>query len=130
MLHHRDITLKSTYPERYNEWNPEDLVVMSKADHRAYHMTLEQQGRIRSRSHNAAISRSLRENATKGMIVEITNEDEKHYFDSLSDAADYIGCSRQLVSQCTRPGSRNKRACGWSVALVDPDVVGRSGESE
>ena len=36
-LHHKDMTLMDRDPERYNEWRPEDLVVMTHSEHTKYH---------------------------------------------------------------------------------------------
>ena len=36
-LHHKDETLMYTDPERYNEWRPEDLVVITHGEHTRYH---------------------------------------------------------------------------------------------
>ena len=36
-LHHKDETLMYVDPERYNEWRPEDLVVMKHGDHTRHH---------------------------------------------------------------------------------------------
>lgn len=40
VLHHKDPTLKECNPERYYEWRDEDLVVMTRAEHRALHNRL------------------------------------------------------------------------------------------
>lgn len=37
VLHHVDPTLKTRDPKRYNEWRPEDLVVMTRAQHTRLH---------------------------------------------------------------------------------------------
>ena len=39
VLHHKDITLKETNLERYIQWLPEDLVVMTKEEHIKLHHT-------------------------------------------------------------------------------------------
>ena len=36
-LHHKDETLRHENPDRYNEWNPEDLVMMIGSDHMRLH---------------------------------------------------------------------------------------------
>ena len=38
-LHHKDETLKYENPERYKEWNPEDLVMISISEHARLHHT-------------------------------------------------------------------------------------------
>lgn len=37
VLHHVDPTLKKRDPERYKQWNPEDLCIMSRAEHASLH---------------------------------------------------------------------------------------------
>lgn len=37
VMHHRDERMMYDDPERYAQWNPEDLVVMSKQEHLAWH---------------------------------------------------------------------------------------------
>lgn len=37
VLHHKDETLRHENPDRYNEWNPEDLVMMTNSEHRKFH---------------------------------------------------------------------------------------------
>lgn len=39
VLHHKDETLIERDPERYNEWRPDDLVMMSWGDHSRLHAT-------------------------------------------------------------------------------------------
>ena len=39
VLHHKDITMRETNLERYIQWLPEDLVVMSKGEHTKLHHT-------------------------------------------------------------------------------------------
>ena len=38
-LHHKDETLRHENPDRYNEWNPEDLVMMTSSEHGKLHHT-------------------------------------------------------------------------------------------
>lgn len=37
VLHHIDPTLKKRNPERYHEWRPEDLIVMTTEEHSSLH---------------------------------------------------------------------------------------------
>lgn len=37
ILHHVDITLRYTNRKKYDEWNPEDLIVVTKAEHNRIH---------------------------------------------------------------------------------------------
>ena len=39
VLHHKDPTMRYNNPERYRQWNPEDLVVMTRAEHVKLHHT-------------------------------------------------------------------------------------------
>ena len=36
-LHHKDETLRHENPERYNEWNPDDLVMITSSEHGRLH---------------------------------------------------------------------------------------------
>lgn len=51
VLHHLDTSLKHTNIERYIQWNPFDLVVLSNADHQKMHehMTKWSKNRIKGR---------------------------------------------------------------------------------
>lgn len=114
-LHHKDITMKDRDPERYAQWNVRDLEVMTVAEHRALHMKLQTKGKAHTAAHNKAIAEGRRENATSNHKVMIS---QSLVFDTLSDAARYIGCSRQLVSQCLREGQKNKKAKGYTITLI------------
>ena len=37
VMHHIDESLKHTNVERYNEWRPEDLMILSRAEHNSLH---------------------------------------------------------------------------------------------
>ena len=39
-LHHKNPDLQYTDPDRYNEWRPEDLMVMTIGDHMSLHWVL------------------------------------------------------------------------------------------
>lgn len=41
VLHHKDVTLRLSNPERYNQWRIEDLVPMTKSEHRRLHNLLD-----------------------------------------------------------------------------------------
>lgn len=36
-LHHKDVTLRKSNPERYKEWRPEDLVLLTSSEHAILH---------------------------------------------------------------------------------------------
>lgn len=36
-LHHKDETLRHENPDRYNEWNPDDLVMITSSEHGRHH---------------------------------------------------------------------------------------------
>lgn len=122
VLHHIDTTMKSRDPERYNEWRPEDLQVMTVQEHRRLHMKKQTKGVKHTKQHNIKISEGIREQLTKGKMVKIHMrpvEAQTLYFSTLAQAADFIGCTRQLVSQCIRDNTHNRRAKGWDISLVD-----------
>ncbi len=37
VLHHKDTTLRAEDPKRYAQWNPEDLVMLTRAEHTQLH---------------------------------------------------------------------------------------------
>ena len=123
VLHHLDVNMKSQDPERYDQWLPEDLVPMSKNHHRALLMKLQnKKGTKRnSKEHNKKISESMRNSDIRNKKIVISRpaqEAVQMEFNSLAEAARYIGCSKQLVSQCLRPGSKNKKAYGYTIYAI------------
>ena len=54
-LHHKDESLKYRDPERYNEWRPEDLIVMNFNNHSKHHS-----GKKHSEETKKKISESLK----------------------------------------------------------------------
>ena len=123
VLHHTDVNMKTENPIRYNEWRPEDLVPMSKAQHRE--LCMRQQNKKgtyhNSDDHNIKISESMKTTDIKSKKIIIHRQavaEVTMTFDSLADAARFIGCSRQLVSQCLRPGSKNKKAYGYVIQAI------------
>ena len=119
VLHHIDPTLKSRDPERYNQWNARDLMPMTKQQHRSFHMKLEARRLTRTRQHNAKISQTLREHNIKGKAILATISTQAYVFNTLADAARFIGCSKQLLSQCLRPSTANYTARGWTIQLIN-----------
>lgn len=125
VLHHKDVNMKSENPERYVEWRVEDLVPMTRAEHRRLHMKLQMKGRKHSGKHNKMISEGLRRKSTKNKLVKIhipSREEKTLTFKTLAEAAKYIGCSRQLVSQCVKDNTANRKAMGYTITLVDAEV--------
>ena len=54
-LHHIDPSLRKNNPERYNQWNVEDLVMMDFAEHTKLHLT----GKQFSEEHKNNLSKAL-----------------------------------------------------------------------
>ena len=79
-------------------------------------MKLEQSRRIRSYTHNGHIAEGVR-NAERGKAIVISRS-ETIEFRTMAQAAEYIGCSKQLVSQVLNPKTHNKKARGWSVSFA------------
>lgn len=122
VLHHKDINLKINDPIRYNQWRISDLIPMTRQEHRRLHMKIQSTSTKRTKEHNNKIKKGLSEHSTFGKLVQITKDDTILVFDSFADAAIYIGCTRQLVSQCTRKCQRNKRAMGYKITLIDKNT--------
>lgn len=76
-------------------------------------MKLEQSRRTRSKAHNGRISEGVR-NAERGRTIVISRS-ETLEFRTMAQAAEYIGCSKQLVSQVLNPKTRNRKARGWTI---------------
>ena len=101
VLHHKDVNMKFENPERYVEWRVEDLIPMTRVEHRRLHMKLQMKGRKHSEKHNKMISEGRRRQSTKNKFVKIhitAREDRTLTFKTLTEAAKYIGCSKQLLS--------------------------------
>ena len=97
VLHYKDVNMKKDNPERYNQWNVEDLIPMTLKEHRRLHMKLQnKKGCKHSKKHNENIKKAMKK-AVRNKIVKIyidaTPEDAK-YFNTLAEAARYIGCTR------------------------------------
>ena len=125
VLHHKDINMKFENPERYIEWRIEDLIPMTRVEHRRLHMKLQMTGKKHSRKHNKMISKGLKQQSTKNKFVKIhipARAEETLTFKTLAEAAKYIGCSRQLVSQCIKDNTANKKAMGYTIMLIDAEV--------
>lgn len=136
VLHHTDPTLKLRDPERYKNWNIEDLVPLSVGQHMRLHMSAKNpKGVKKSADHvkamvdghrkerrncNILISRVLLENGVENGI-------EAYVFPSCAAAARYIGCSLQLVYQTASKTQHNRRAFGWNCNYVPKSVSARQG---
>lgn len=126
VLHHVNTAMKYDDPVRYNQWLVKDLQVMTRQEHRSLHMQLEMAGKKHTVDHNRAISDGLAnsEILKGGKFVKIhmpPREEQTLYFSSYAEAAKYIGCTRQLVSQVLQKHqtNKNKKAMGWDVSLVE-----------
>ena len=82
VLHHKDPSWLYNDIERYIQWNPEDLVIMSRSDHTALHNNLNVEktskrfrGKPLSEEHKRKISE-----ARKG--IKFTEEHKKHISES------------------------------------------------
>ena len=78
VLHHKDETLRHENPDRYNEWNPEDLVMMTDKEHKSLHhsgfkyseeskkkISESQKGRKLSEEQRKKLSESLKGNQNR-----------------------------------------------------------------
>lgn len=97
---------------------------MDKAEHRRLHMRLHMKGRRHTETHNLAIRRSLiearsPERSSQRVLVYRAETMTARIFDTRKAAAEWLGCTKQLVSQCVRPNAKNKTARGFTVQLVD-----------
>lgn len=119
VLHHVDPNMKARDPERYAQWNPEDLIPMSIQEHRKLHMAIQNpKGKTFTKDHLENLRKSMTIRVGIGSkIVKITGKsgEDVKYFSTYAAAARYIGCSRALVSQCLNEKQANRTACGYKI---------------
>ena len=99
VLHHVDTKMKRRDPERYSQFNYEDVVPMLRRKHISFH----NKGHKHTKAHNRKISQSMKKSSKemkfKGHALCLENKDGYvMYATSCAEAARQIGCSRQLVS--------------------------------
>jgi len=76
-------------------------------------------GKRHTKDHNGKISESLKSFHAKKRRIRIFIEADVHEFDSFAEAAEYLECSRQLVSQVLRPNQPNRKAKGYRIEFVE-----------
>jgi hypothetical protein len=130
VLHHTDPSIKNRDPERYREWNIDDLVPLTIAQHMRIHMAMRNPKGVKRtkeriaaqvagrrkerRACNILISRVVDENGVEGI--------ESYVYPSCAAAARHIGCSLQLVYQVASKTGYNRRAFGWTCNYVPKTV--------
>lgn len=121
VLHHVDPNMKTRDPERYAQWNPEDLIPMTMQEHRKLHMAIQNpKGKKFTKDHLENLRKSMTTRVGIGSkIVKIIGKSGKdvQYFTTYATAARYIGCSRALVSQCLNEKQANRTACGYKIEI-------------
>lgn len=89
----------------------------SRKSHTGTHLT---------QAHKRKISKGLKDHYKDDYVISATYSYDNGVqiiktFNSAQECADYIGCSRQLISQCTRYGigpNKNKSAKGWVIVKI------------
>lgn len=121
VLHHVDTKMKRRNPQRYSQFNYEDVVPML----RRQHISLHNKGRKHTRRHNARIAEAMTSKngalRFKGRCIVITNKHCSIKCASCKMAAQIIGCSKQLVSQVLSDNPRYHSyttAHGWAIELI------------
>lgn len=131
VLHHVDPTLKLRDPERYRNWNIDDLVPLTVPQHMRIHMGLKNpRGGKKSADHVRAMlegHRKERRNCNillhRVLLDENGNEGiEAYVFPTCAAAARHVGCSLQLVYQVASKTQHNRRAIGWNCNYVPKTV--------
>ena len=118
VLHHVDTTMKSRDPERYNEWRPEDLQVMTVQEHRRLHMKKQTKGVKHTKQHNKNISQSIQKGiaSRRGKLVFAQRKNgEFKVFSNSSQFAAFAGVTKQWANRCISTGNLAK---GWKLQLV------------
>ena len=135
-LHHLDEQMKHRDPERYHEWNVEDVVPLTVRQHMALHMKLRMKGVEKTEKHREAMKnghRKERRNCNVMIhraVVKDGNEGiEAYVYPSCAAAAKHIGCTLQMVYQTASRTQKNRRAMGWSCDYVPRSVsIGKVAE--
>ena len=131
VLHHMDPTLKLRDPERYKNWNVEDLVPITVQQHMRIHMGMKNpRGSKKSADHvQAMVSGHRKERRACNILISRVLVDENgvdgleaYVFPSCAAAARHIGCSLQLVYQTASKTQHNRHACGWICNYVPKSV--------
>lgn len=68
VLHHIDLELRHNDIDRYIQWNPEDLVVMTASEHTAFHRSLSREGRHNT-PHTAEARKKMSESLSKHPVL-------------------------------------------------------------
>lgn len=131
VLHHIDPSLKLRDPQRYRNWNVEDLVPVTVQQHMRIHMGMKNpKGVKKSADHlRAMVSGHRKERRSCNILIsrvildENGNEGiETYVFPTCAAAARHIGCTLQLVYQVASKTQHNRRAMGWSCNYVPKTV--------
>lgn len=130
VLHHVDPTMKLRDPQRYKNWNIDDLVPLTVPQHMRLHMSAKNpRGVKKSADHVKAMvagRRKERRNCNV-LISRVSVNDgveglEAFVFPSCAAAARHIGCSLQLVYQTASKTQHNRTAMGWNCNYVPKSV--------
>lgn len=131
VLHHTDPSLKLRDPERYRNWNVEDLVPVTVQQHMRIHMGMKNpRGTKKTAAHvRAMVEGHKKERRACNILLhrvlldENGNEGiEAYVFPTCAAAARHVGCSLQLVYQVASKTQHNRRAMGWNCNYVPKSV--------
>ena len=83
VLHHKDVNLKYTDPERYKEWRIEDLVPMTRSEHQllhqsGHHHSEETKKKIRESNLGRTLSEETKKKMSESKKGINTNFSEEH----------------------------------------------------
>nr|DAW56111.1 MAG TPA: hypothetical protein [Caudoviricetes sp.] len=131
VLHHVDPTMKLRDPQRYKNWNIDDVEPLTVQQHMRIHMgkknpkgvkksadhvkSMTEGHKKERRSCNILISHVVNENGIEGI--------EAYVFPSCAAAARHIGCTLQLVYQTASKTQHNRTAMGWNCNYVPKTVA-------
>lgn len=130
VLHHTDPSLKLRDPQRYRNWNIDDLVPLTVAQHMRIHMSAKNpKGGKKSADHvRAMVEGHRKERRLCNILIHrvVVNDGvegiEAFVFPSCAAAARHIGCSLQLVYQVASKTQHNRTAMGWNCNYVPKSV--------
>ena len=111
-MHHKDTSLKHENIKRYIQWNPEDLVVLTKEEHCALH----HKGDNHHGEKNPMYGKKspLRKTVYQ---IDVNTKELIATFESMTDASEYTGIKRESISMACNGKQKTAGGYIWKFEL-------------
>lgn len=127
VLHHVDTTLRHTNIERYEEWNPEDLIVMTRSEHMLLHQswghpqTLETRQKISNSTKGKVLKESTKQLIGKSKEIPVLQLDLDgniiQEFKSALEAEIATGTARSKICLCCKGKRKSSNGYKWQYSI-------------